>query len=102
MRRLVVLLGAMLAVVLLAAPTAVMAATAPTPAVTPSGPVTSAPAAATSTGPTPAVGQPVPASGGSTTMSDALTIVGFSIVAMAALILLLRAGLKSADADDDD
>jgi hypothetical protein len=44
----------------------------------------------------------VPASGGSTTATDALTIVGFSVVAMAALVLVLRAGLRSAASEDED
>ena len=43
-----------------------------------------------------------PASGGSTTATDALTIVGFAIVAMAGLVLVLRAGLRSAGAEDED
>lgn len=43
-----------------------------------------------------------PASGGSTTATDALTIVGFAVVAMAGLILVLRAGLRSAASEDED
>ena len=43
-----------------------------------------------------------PASGGSTTATDALTIVGFAVVAMAGLVLVLRAGLRSAAAEDED
>lgn len=46
--------------------------------------------------------QVLPDSGGSTTTRDAITIVGFSVITMTGLVLLLRAGLKSADAEDDD
>lgn len=99
MRRLSTLVGAMAAVAALSIPTASVAhaslelvpsAVSTTP--TPSEPVPSAPSQ-----------QPVvPTSGGSTTATDALTIVGFSVVAMAALVLLLRAGLRSAGAEDED
>ncbi|WP_374625708.1 copper resistance protein CopC [Aeromicrobium sp. 50.2.37] len=46
--------------------------------------------------------QVLPSSGGSTTAKDALTIVGFSVVTMTGLVLLLRAGLKSAGSEDED
>lgn len=99
MRRLSTLVGAMAAAAAMSLPTAAVAhasleltprAVTTTP--TPSDPAPSAPSQ-----------QPVvPASGGSTTATDALTVVGFSVVAMAALVLLLRAGLRSAGAEDDD
>lgn len=107
MRRLSILLGALAAVVAVSLPTAavahasvdalasgaVSASSSRDPAATP------APQPSSSGG----VQQPVaPASGGSTTATDALTIVGFAVVAMAGLIFLLRAGLRSAGAEDDD
>ncbi|MCW2838751.1 MAG: copCD [Aeromicrobium sp.] len=46
--------------------------------------------------------QVLPDSGGSSTAKDAITIVGFSIVTMAGLVLVIRAGLKSTGAEDDD
>lgn len=42
------------------------------------------------------------ASGESNGVQDALIVTGFSVVAMAALVLLLRAGLRSAGAEDVD
>lgn len=94
MRRLPILLGAIACLVALAAPSAAMAhasltssfeAATPAPTPTPTGPP-----------------QQAPSSGGSTTAVDALTIVGFSIITMAGLILVIRAGLRSASAEDDD
>lgn len=74
-------------------------ATATTPGVTAPAPApaTTAPTTGTLT-PT----QVVPTADDSTTAKDALTIVGFSIVAMSGLVLLIRAGLRSAGAEDDD
>jgi methionine-rich copper-binding protein CopC len=78
----------------------------PAPA-TPSAPAGTAPSEPV-TGASPAVPGPssqtqvLPDSGGSTTTRDAITIVGFSVITMTGLVLLLRAGLKSADAEDDD
>lgn len=46
--------------------------------------------------------QTAPAADGSTTTQDALTIIGFSVVAMTGLLLVLRAGLKSASSEDED
>lgn len=77
----------------------VLTSPAPTPTATPTLAPTSAPGSAPSAAAQPQV---APASGGSTTAKDALTIVGFSVVAMAGLILLLRAGLRSASGEDDD
>lgn len=42
------------------------------------------------------------ASGESNGVQDALIVTGFSVVAMAALVMLLRAGLRSASSEDDD
>lgn len=39
---------------------------------------------------------------GSTTAVDALTIIGFSVLAMAGLLLIIRAGLRSASREDGD
>lgn len=66
--------------------------TAPSPTTPPTGPSTGAPI------PT----QVVPTAEESNTVADALTIVGFTVVAMAGLVLLIRAGLRSAGAEDDD
>jgi methionine-rich copper-binding protein CopC len=75
--------------------------TGSTPA--PTADATPTPAASTQSGPSggAAAGRPKinPAAEGSTT-KDILTIVGFSIVAMAGLVMLLRAGLRSAGAED--
>ena len=53
--------------------------------------------------PTGAQSEAIPSSSdGSTTTRDALTIVGFSVIAMAGLVLLIRAGLRSASGEDVD
>lgn len=54
--------------------------------------------------PTPGGGQlePIRPDEDSTSAKDALTITGFSVVAMVCLVLLIRAGLKSATAEDED
>lgn len=51
-----------------------------------------------------AAGRPqiAPATDESSTAQDALVIIGFSIVAMTGLVLVLRAGLRSAGSEDDD
>lgn len=58
----------------------------------------------TPTQPSPAGGQlePIRPDEDSTSAKDALIISGFSVVAMACLVLLIRAGLKSASAEDED
>lgn len=50
------------------------------------------------------LGQPQvkPASDGSSTARDALTILGFSVITMGGFVLVLRAGLRSANGGDDD
>ncbi|NRQ51752.1 copper resistance CopC family protein [Aeromicrobium stalagmiti] len=76
------------------------AAPAPTPA------NTEPPPAEPRVGPTAeaAAGEPqiTPASDGSTTTQDVLTILGFFIVTMTGFVLVLRAGLKSAATEDED
>lgn len=94
MRRLPILFGAIVCLVALVAPSAAMAHTSLTAS---SETATPTPTPTTPTGP-----QKAPSSGGSTTAVDALTIVGFSIVTMAGLILVIRAGLKSANSEDED
>ena len=61
---------------------------------------------ASSTTPTPPPGIPddgstyeVPPE--STTTSDVLVIIGFSVIAMAGLVFFIRAGMKAASSEDD-
>lgn len=74
---------------------------ASTPSASPT-PLAAAPTATPTGAPVGPATQVVPTSDDSTTAKDALTIIGFSIVAMAGLVLLIRAGLRSAGAEDDD
>lgn len=77
-----------------------------TPARAPAPSSTEPPAAEPQVSPTAgaAAGQPqiTPASDGSTTTQDVLTILGFCIVTMTGFVLVLRAGLKSATTEDED
>ena len=81
-----------------------------TPTPTPS--PTTGGGAATSATPTPAGGVPTEAVGAPTTAqtipdepstaADALTVIGFAVLAMAGLILLIRAGMRMSDSEDID
>lgn len=44
----------------------------------------------------------VPRSEGGSGVQDALVILGFSVIAMAGFILIIRAGLRSASSEDTD
>ncbi|MET0929347.1 MAG: hypothetical protein ABWX74_07505 [Aeromicrobium sp.] len=107
MRRLSILLGALVAVAAVSLPAAAVAPGSldlvPKTVSTTSSPSDPSPSPTSASPPPGGVQQPVvPTSGGSTTATDALTVVGFSVVAMVALVLLLRAGLRSAGAEDED
>lgn len=80
------LLGAATVVVALLVPSAALAAT-PAPAPAPTG---GAPA-------------PVaPATDDASSVRDVATVIGFTIVAGVVLVLIIRAGLRSATAEDDE
>lgn len=99
MRRLFILFGTATAAAVIWAPSAAIAHGSPEAAAPSKAATSPAPQAAT-----PPAGQPPvqPSSGGSSTASDVLTVVGFTIVAGAGFVLVLRAGLGSAGAEDDD
>lgn len=84
MRRLLTLLGAATVVVALLVPSAALAAT-PAPAPTGGAP---APVA--------------PATDDASSVRDVVTVIGFTIVAGVVLVLIIRAGLRSATAEDNE